>query len=170
MRPLKLSMSAFGPYAGRQEIDLNALGDRGLYLITGETGAGKTTLFDAITFALYGEASGKNREPSMLRSKYAADTAPTEVELTFLHRGKIYRVRRSPEYMRKKNRGSGETKQAAGAELYLPDGRVETKTTAVTQKVTEILGVNKDQFSKLNRNRRVSNILNTNSFIFFMKI
>ena len=149
MRPVHLVLSAFGPYAGRQEVDLGLLGSRGLYLITGDTGAGKTTIFDAITFALYGEASGKNREPSMLRSKYAEETTPTEVELTFLHRGREYRVRRNPEYMRKKSRGCGETKQAAGAELYLPDGRVETKTASVTQKITEILGVNKEQFTQI---------------------
>ena len=88
MRPIQLKMSAFGPYAGSQEIDLKKLGDRGLYLITGDTGAGKTTLFDAITFALFGEPSGRNRETSMLRSKYADDVTPTEVELTFAHAGK----------------------------------------------------------------------------------
>ena len=88
MRPVKLVISAFGPYAGRTEVPMDALGERGLYLITGDTGAGKTTIFDAITFALYGEASGTNREPSMLRSKYAGDATPTEVELTFAHGGK----------------------------------------------------------------------------------
>ena len=149
MRPLKLTVSAFGPYAGRQEIDLSLLGDHGLYLITGDTGAGKTTIFDAITFALYGEASGPNREASMFRSKYAGEDVPTEVELTFLHRGKEYRVRRNPEYMRKKSRGSGETKQAAGAELFLPDGRIETRAAAVTQRVTEILGLSRDQFTQI---------------------
>ena len=149
MRPLRLTISAFGPYAGRQEIDLRPLGERGLYLITGDTGAGKTTLFDAITFALYGEASGENRDAAMLRSKYAEDSTPTEVELTFLYAGKEYTVRRNPEYMRRKSRGYGETKQAAGAELRFPDGRVETKTTVVTQKIVEILGVNRDQFSQI---------------------
>ncbi len=149
MRPIKLTLSAFGPYAGRQEINLGALGDRGLYLITGDTGAGKTTIFDAIAFALYGEPSGQNRDASMLRSKYADGTTPTEVELTFLHAGKEYTVRRNPEYTRKKSRGTGETKQTAGAELILPDGRVETKTTAVTQKIKEILGIDKDQFCQI---------------------
>ena len=149
MRPEKLIISAFGPYASRQEIDLTLLGNRGLYLITGDTGAGKTTIFDAITYALYGEPSGTNRDASMLRSKYADEGMPTEVELTFLHAGKRYTVKRNPENRRKKNRGSGETKQIAGAELHLPDGRVETKTTAVTQKIIEILGVNKEQFSQI---------------------
>ena len=83
MRPLKIVMSAFGPYAGRIEVDMSALGEEGLYLITGDTGAGKTTIFDAITFALYGEPSGGIREVDGLRSKYAADSTPTEVELTF---------------------------------------------------------------------------------------
>ena len=148
MRPLKLTVSAFGPYAGRQEIDMSILGSSGLYLITGDTGAGKTTLFDAITFALYGRPSGPNRDPSMLRSKYANDDTPTEAELVFIHGGKEYRIRRNPEYMRKKARGEGMTKQPAGAELTLPDGRVETKRDEVDGRIIEILGVNREQFSQ----------------------
>lgn len=149
MRPIKLTVSAFGPYAKRQEIPLDKLGRCGLYLITGDTGAGKTTIFDAVTYALYGEASGENRHASMLRSKYADDDTPTEVEFTFTYFGKEYTVKRSPEYMRKKNRGDGFTKQTASAELHYPDGRVETQTTNVTKKVEEILGVNKEQFSQI---------------------
>ena len=124
MRPVKLTMSAFGPYAGSTEVDFSRLGERGLYLITGDTGAGKTTIFDAITFALYGEPSGETREASMLRSKYADAATPTFVELVFVLRGQEYRVRRNPEYSRPKARGEGFTVQKSDAELTLPDGRV----------------------------------------------
>ena len=114
MRPIRLVMSAFGPYAGKQEIDFDKLGVSGLYLITGDTGAGKTTTFDGIKYALYGEASGNNRDSSMLRSKYADNDTPTTVELTFVNGNKQYTVKRNPEYERKKARGNGFTKQSAG--------------------------------------------------------
>ena len=105
MRPLKLTMSAFGPYAGKTELDMTLLGDRGLYLITDDTGAGKTTIFDAITYALYGEASGDNRQADMFRSKYAEAETPTYVELTFDYGGRTYNARRNPEDTRPKSRG-----------------------------------------------------------------
>ena len=107
MRPLKLVLSAFGPYAGRTELDMEKLGNAGLYLISGDTGAGKTTIFDAIAFALYGEASGRTREPGMFRSKYADPAVPTEVEMLFSYGGKRYRIRRNPEYQRPARRGGG---------------------------------------------------------------
>ena len=113
MRPVRLVMSAFGPYAGRAELDLGKLGRSGLYLITGDTGAGKTTIFDAITYALYGEASGDNRAPSMFRSKYAASETPTGVELTFEYAGKEYTVLRNPEYERPARPGGGAYPQEA---------------------------------------------------------
>lgn len=149
MRPLKLTMSAFGPYAGTTEVDFERLGEQGLYLITGDTGAGKTTLFDAITFALYGEASGGERESAMLRSKYAAPETPTEVSLVFSCAGKTYAVRRSPEYDRPARRGGGVTTQKADAELVMPDGSVVTKVREVNLAVRGIMGVDRRQFSQI---------------------
>ena len=149
MRPLKMTMTAFGPYAGTEEIDFDRLGTSGLYLITGDTGAGKTTIFDALIFALYGQASGPNREPSMLRSKYADRYAEPGVKLTFLYNGREYTVRRTLEHPRRKARGDGDTVAPAEAELLLPDGRIEKKDKDVTRKITEILGVNRDQFCQI---------------------
>ena len=106
MRPLTLTLSAFGPYAGEETIKMSRLGEKGLYLVTGDTGAGKTTIFDAITYALYGAASGSERSAQMLRSQYAAPGAETYVYMTFLLRGKTYAVRRNPLYERKKKRGA----------------------------------------------------------------
>ena len=146
MKPIKLIMSAFGPYAGRTELDMSVLGDRGLYLISGDTGSGKTTIFDAIIFALYGEASGDNRESTMFRSKYASDDTPTEVELTFACGGKEYFIKRNPEYSRKKISGEGLVLKKAGAELHYPDGSVVTKLREVNVAVEEIIGVGRDQF------------------------
>ena len=149
MRPMKLVMSAFGPYAGRQELMLDDLGTSGIYLITGDTGAGKTSIFDAITFALFGEASGSGREPNMLRSKYASPSEPTEVELTFGYGGEVYRIKRNPEYERPKSRGEGTTSIKANAEFYYPDGRVVTRLKDVNRAVGELLGVDREQFSQI---------------------
>ena len=149
MRPLKLVMSAFGPYAGRTELDLEQLGTGGLYLITGDTGAGKTTIFDAITFALYGEASGSSRETDMFRSKYADPDTPTEVELVFAYAGKEYTVKRSPEYRRPKKRGEGFTLAKADAQLSYPDGRVISKQKDVNRAVIDIMGIDRDQFTQI---------------------
>lgn len=149
MRPLSIKISAFGPYAGVTEIDMSRLGTSGLYLITGDTGAGKTTIFDAICFALYGQASGGTRENSMLRSKYADPDTPTAVELVFENRGLVYTVKRNPEYERPAKRGGGTTKQTANAELFLPDNSVITREKQVTEKIKEIIGVDRDQFSQI---------------------
>ena len=149
MRPLKLKISAFGPYAGQMELDMEKLGSAGLYLISGDTGAGKTTIFDAIAFALYGEASGRSREPAMFRSKYASPDIPTQVELTFSYGGKIYRIRRNPEYLRPSRRGGGVTVQKAEAELTLPQRNLVTRVREVNQAVREIIGLDYDQFSQI---------------------
>ena len=149
MRPIKLTMSAFGPYASKTTLDLDKLGTSGLYLITGDTGAGKTTIFDAITFALYGEASGDNRESTMFRSKYANAETPTEVELAFQYAGKEYYIKRNPEYERPKTRGEGFTTEKANAELHYPDGRVVTKLREVDRAVEEIMGIDRNQFTQI---------------------
>lgn len=149
MRPVKLTVSAFGPYAKETVLDFEKLGTRGLYLVTGDTGAGKTTIFDAITYALYGEASGKYRKSEMFRSKYADSTTDTFVQLEFECKGKKYIVRRVPKYERAKVRGVGTTIQNESAELTLEDGRILTKTTDVTKAIEEILGVNKEQFTQI---------------------
>ena len=149
MRPLKLTIAGFGPYAETQQLDLEALGQSGLYLISGDTGAGKTTIFDAITFALFGAASGDSRTADMLRSKYASAEDPTFVELTFSYRGQKYTVRRNPEYERAKTRGTGTTRQAADAQFIYPDGRVVTKLKEVDRAVREVIGLTREQFSQV---------------------
>ena len=149
MRPLKLTISAFGPYAGTAVLDLEKLGTGGIYLITGDTGAGKTTIFDAICFALYGEASGDNREPNMFRSKYALPETPTLVELVFTCGGKEYTVRRNPDYMRPARRGEGMVSEKAYAELLPPDGEPVTKVREVNAALQAIIGVDRDQFAQI---------------------
>ncbi|MGI6767318.1 MAG: SbcC/MukB-like Walker B domain-containing protein [Lentihominibacter sp.] len=149
MRPIKLTVSAFGPYAGKTVLELDKLGTNGLYLITGDTGAGKTTIFDAITYALYGGASGDNREPSMFRSKYASEDTPTEVELVFSYGGKTYVVKRNPEYERPRTRGEGYTTQKAEALLQYPDRRTVTKQREVDNAIYDIMGINRSQFLQI---------------------
>ena len=149
MRPNKLIMSAFGPYASKTDLDFSKLGKKGLYLITGDTGAGKTTIFDAITYALFGEPSGEVREVSMLRSKYASPQTPTQVELYFSCGGKDYYIKRNPEYERPKSRGEGTTIEKANAQLHLPNGSIKTGLKEVNIAVTEILGINRNQFTQI---------------------
>ena len=150
MRPEKLTISAFGPYADKTEIDFSRLGEGGLYLITGDTGAGKTTIFDAITFSLYGQASGQVRDSAMFRSKYADTASETFVELEFSYQGKIYQFFRSPEYMAPKKRGTGLTLRKAEAQLTYPDERQPvTKARDVTRAVEELLGLDYEQFTQI---------------------
>ena len=150
MRPLKLTLSAFGPYAAETVLDLAQLGRGGLYLVTGDTGAGKTTLFDAITYALYDHSSGGVREGAMLRSKYAEPGTPTFVELEFEVRGQRCTVRRNPEYLRPKARGEGFTTEKADACLTYADGRPPvTRAKDVTAAVVDIIGLDYNQFSQI---------------------
>ena len=150
MRPLKLTLSAFGPYASAVTLELERLGKGGLYLVTGDTGAGKTTLFDAITYALYDHSSGGVRDGTMLRSKYADPGTPTFVELEFEVRGLRYTVRRNPDYLRPKARGEGTTTEKADAVLTYPDGRPPvTRSKDVTAAVTALIGLDYDQFCQI---------------------
>lgn len=149
MKPIKLVISAFGPYAGEVVIDLSKLGDSGLYLISGDTGAGKTTIFDAITFALYGEASGSNRESDMLRSKYAELMTPTFIDMTFSYCRREYNIRRNPEYMRPTKNGDRETVQKSEATMTNPDGSIVTGSKNVTRAVEELIGIDRGQFTQI---------------------
>lgn len=149
MKPITLTMSGFGPYAKETTISFDALGEKGVYLITGDTGAGKTTIFDAITYALYGEMSGDMRTVSMVRSKYADKDTPTYVKLDFIYQQKQYTIQRNPDYERPAKRGTGMATVAKNAEIYLPDGRVETGVKHVNAVVEEILGISREQFSQI---------------------
>ena len=150
MRPLELTLSAFGPFANTEHIDFSQMGEEGLYLICGDTGAGKTTIFDGIMFALYGEASGNERQPGMLRSKYALATVDTYVELRFLCREKEYLVRRNPEYERPSKRGgNATTTQKADATLILPTGETKSGIKTVTAAIEEIIGLDRVQFKQV---------------------
>lgn len=149
MRPIKLTISAFGPYADKQDIDFEELNGRNIFVISGKTGAGKTTIFDSISYALYGEASGESRETDSLRSHFADDDVETFVELEFDLKGERYIVNRVPKQKKKKSRGEGFTEKSADATLTLPDGKVITKVTNVNNKLIEILGITRDQFKQI---------------------
>lgn len=154
MRPITLCISAWGPYKDKVQVDFEAFYGQGLFLITGATGAGKTTIFDAITYALYGALSGemRDKERSSVRSDFADGQTPTFVELTMEHGGKEYYIRRNPEYFRPKKRASGEgllTKEKENALLQLPDGKVVEGVKEVNGKIQELMGIDLQQFKQL---------------------
>ncbi len=148
MKPLRLTISAFGPYAQKQFIDFTTLTEQ-IFVISGPTGSGKTTVFDAISFALFGEASGSSRDRDSLRSDFAEPGTETFVELEFELRGKIYRIRRSPQQEQKKLRGEGYTIRNSDAELLMPDGTLITKIINVDERINQLLGINKSQFKQI---------------------
>lgn len=154
MRPLRLVMSAFGSYAQKTEIDFSKV-KGGIFLITGDTGAGKTTIFDAITYALYGQTSGGRRDGNMMRSQYAEVTADTYVEYTFLFQKKQYKIRRNPDYERPSKRKLADgtvkfVKEISKVELTLPDGSVfQGKKKETDQKIVEIMGMDVEQFTQI---------------------
>ena len=155
MKPIQLVLSAFGPYVERTVIDFSALGEEGLFLIAGDTGAGKTTIFDAISFALYGEASGgkEKRKSKSFHSNYVSDQTETYVELTFRHRGETWWIRRNLEYQRpakkKKDGMETTTRQAADAQMRNEDtGEEILRMDDVNRRVRELLGLTQDQFTQ----------------------
>ena len=154
MKPVRLEMSAFGSYADKTVIDFTAV-QQGLFLITGDTGAGKTTLFDAIIYALYDQTSGGKRDGNMMRSQYAAEDVDTYVEYTFSYREKSYTVRRNPEYLRlgKRRYADGSpryVKESSRVELILPDGSTyRGKKRETDQKIAEIMGMDAAQFTQI---------------------
>lgn len=150
MRPIKLIMKAFGSYAERTEIDFTLLGNEGLYLITGDTGAGKTTIFDAIVFALYGKSSGEYRDDEMFRSRFVPETEQPSVELEFECFGKSYTVKRTLAYKRKKQRGEGTIDEDASVSLEFPDDRPPLeKVKPVNEEIKKLLGLSCDQFKQI---------------------
>ena len=149
MRPIKLTISAFCSYIDEQMIDFEKLGRKGVYLITGDTGAGKTTIFDAITFALYGNASGDTRTGGMLRSKMADEKKETFVELLFEHNGRKYTVKRRYKVVKRRN-GVYESETTPEATLTFDDNSTPiTKSTDVTNAINTILGINREQFVRI---------------------
>ena len=150
MRPQKLTISGWGPYKDKTTIDFTVFEGRGLFLVTGATGAGKTTIFDAITYALYGSLSGEIREKTSVRSDFAEPDTPTYVELIMQHAGKVYHIKRNPEYDRPRKRGKGNlTKEKENAILYLPDGRIIEGIKEVNAKIQEVLVLDYLQFKQI---------------------
>lgn len=148
MRPHTLILSAFGPFAGETKIDFTKF-KGGIFLISGETGAGKTTIFDGICFALYGEPSGSYRKQDMLRSDFAKDDIETKVIFSFTHRDQEYKIERTPSYMRKSKRGAGMTRQSPEAVLYHGQDIIVTGNNQVTAKVEELLGMDRMQYQQI---------------------
>lgn len=153
MRPMTLTLTAFGAYAGSQTVDFEAAGAGGLFLVTGDTGAGKTTLFDGVCYALFGKLTGRVRSEKMIRSDYADDTLETSAQLTFSHRGQVWRIWRRPAQIRRKKRGEGTREITADALLERLEGETAIPVAEGKEKVDaaveELLGIQVDQFRQI---------------------
>lgn len=150
MKPIKLIISAIGPYADVPlEIDFSQFSGKGLFLISGDTGAGKTTIFDAICFALYGETSGHYRDTKNLRSQYAAPGTKSYVDFYFTHQGEEYRIYRQPGYLRAKQRGEGLIEEKEKAVLYCGAETPQEGKTQVDRRIKELLSISFEQFKQI---------------------
>ena len=149
MKPIYLEWSAFGPFADRVVLPIEQIVSEGVFLVHGATGAGKTTIFDAISFALFGNASGEYRQVDSFRSDFAKEDVKTYVILEFSHHGNIYRVERKPPYRRPKQRGEGYTDSKAEAVLSMPDGSKIVGYQTVTERIEELLSVDWKQFKQI---------------------
>ena len=149
MRPLKLVMQAYGSYPERIEIPFDKLGEKNIFLISGVTGSGKTTIFDAICFALFNKSSGSLRGNETFRSHFASDSIESFVEFEFLFNGEKYKIKRMPSYLRKKQRGTGTIQESSKVELYLPNNKIICNSKEADDYIVELLGVNDSQFCQI---------------------
>ncbi len=149
MKPINLDICGFGPFAESIKIDFSKLGSTGLYLITGDTGAGKTTIFDAITFSLFGEASGEAKDDSMLRCKFSAEDIPTYVEMEFSYHSNHYKIKRSPRYFRPSKRKNGELVEQKANAVFTTPSKVYEGVAECNAAIESLIGLNKDQFCQI---------------------
>ncbi|MCP3030756.1 AAA family ATPase [Halobacillus sp. A1] len=153
MKAIHLTMNAFGPYKYKQVVDFTQLGEESIFLVTGPTGAGKTTIFDAMCFALYGRASGTDRDQDTLKSHFAKDDETTYVNFVFMLRGKQYRIERMPKQWKKKERGEGLKEEPTRAQLYLIQDEEErllaSKIKEVNETIEDLLRLDYEQFRKM---------------------
>ena len=155
MKPLLLTLQAFGPFAGEEQVDFTRLGSNPLFLINGPTGAGKSSILDAICFALYGQTTGAERDPTQMRCDFAKPTVLTEITLDFALGDKQYRIRRVPQQEKPKTRGEGMTNLPAEAQFWELDGTEESKllvpkkVNEATAMVERLMGLDVEQFRQV---------------------
>ncbi len=149
MKPIRLEICGFGPFTDATVIDFSLLGDSGLYLITGDTGSGKTTIFDAISFALFGEASGEARDDTMLRCRFSSPNTPTYIDMDFIYRGEAYNIRRNPRYLRPSKRNSEDFVEQKANAVFKTPKKVHEGVAECNEAIESLIGLSKDQFCRI---------------------